>query len=303
MKAGGSGADDGFIADRNEGPLNPGNLAKLNHYEIGATSMFASRIDQRFSYCLFVPRDYDEKAKITYPLVVIIHGTERGAQRYRDRFIEFAKKNQCIVLAPLFPCGIIEPGDMENYKFIAFHDIRYDLVLLGMIDEISEKYRIEARRFLMFGFSGGGHFTHRFLYLHPDRLLAASIGAPGMVTLLDDTLPWWRGTGNLTDKFGIKPDIEAMKHVGIQMIVGGDDKDTWEITIAEDDPLWMPGANDAGRTRIERLQSLRDSFIKQGLRVQFEVVPGVAHMVTDPFLDRVTQFFSDAIKGRGKGTP
>ena len=34
------------------------------------------------------------------------------------------------------------------------------------------------QRFALFGYSGGGHFVHRFFMLHPQRLWALSIGAP-----------------------------------------------------------------------------------------------------------------------------
>lgn len=61
---------------------------------------------------------------------------------------------------------------------------QFDHVLLAMVDEIAP-LPLAAGRFLMHGFSGGGHFAHRFFSLHPRRLLGASIGAPGMVTLLD----------------------------------------------------------------------------------------------------------------------
>ena len=203
------------------------------------------------------------------------------------------------MLAPLFPCGIIDRGEGDNYKFIKFHDIRYDRVLLAMVDEIAERYRVDTRRLLIHGFSGGGQFVHRFLYLHPQRIAAASIGAPGRITLLDDKLPWWLGTRDFIDEFGIAPDLAALRKVAVQMIVGAEDKDTWEITMTPDSPKWMPGANDGGVTRIERITTLRDSFVRNGIAVQLDVVPGVAHEGVHPVLfGRVTDFFA-AVLHRG----
>ena len=40
--------------------------------------------------------------------------------------------------------------------------MRFDLLLLAMVDEVERKYGIDARRFCLFGFSGGGQFVHRF---------------------------------------------------------------------------------------------------------------------------------------------
>jgi poly(3-hydroxybutyrate) depolymerase len=276
----------------------PGHGAKLSFYEFGATTLFAARADQRVSYCLYVPESYEEDGRQAYPLVVLVHGTERGAQRYRDEFIAFAESAQCIVLAPLFPAGIEVPGDLENYKFIEFRGMRFDLLLLDMVAEVQEKYRVRGERFLIHGFSGGGHFVHRFLYLHPKRVLAASIGAPGMVTLLDAAKPWHVGTADLEAKFGIAPDIAAMRAVRVQMIVGAEDTATWEITVPETSHLYMQGVNDAGRNRIERLTALKESFLANGIDVQLDIVPGVAHEGWKPaLLDRVRDFFRATLAG------
>jgi predicted peptidase len=52
----------------------------ISYYGFGRTTLFACQFDQRFSYCLYVPRSYDEDGETTYPLAVIVHGTNRTAQ-------------------------------------------------------------------------------------------------------------------------------------------------------------------------------------------------------------------------------
>jgi dienelactone hydrolase len=271
----------------------PGHGKKLSYYEFGATSMFACQVDQRFSYCLYVPRCYDEEGLDYYPLVVLVHGTERGAQRYRDEFIAFAEQHRCIVLAPLFPCGIGQPGELDNYKFIRFHDVRYDRILLAMVAEVSNRYRLVSERFFLHGFSGGGHFAHRFFYLHPGRLAAVSVGAPGLITLLDPTKPWWVGTGTVATEFGTEIDYAALRQVPVQLVVGDADTETWEITPDENSPRWLPGINDTGRTRVERLQTLHRCLMQHGIETKFDLVPGVGHVGWHPvLLDRVRDFFA-----------
>jgi poly(3-hydroxybutyrate) depolymerase len=245
---------------------------------------------------MHVPK-HCESEDTEHPLVIAIHGSGRGAQRYRAEFAQFAELHRCIVLAPLFPCGIIEPGELDNYKFIKFHDIRFDRVLLAMVDEVAQRFHVDTGRLLIHGFSGGGQFVHRFLYLHPKRIAAASIGAPGRVTLLDATLPWWMGTRDFEQEFGAPPDIAALRQVAVQMIVGADDTDTWEITMTPASPKWMPGANDHGATRVERAMRLCDSFLRNGIAVQFDLVPGVAHEGVNPALiGRVKDFFSAVLR-------
>ena len=146
-----------------------------------------------------------------------------------------------------------------------------------MVAEMAEKYGQDWSQFAMFGYSGGGHFTHRFAILHPEKLWAACIGAPGSVTLLDPDRDWWVGIRDLAEKFGRPFDAAALAKVPVQMVVGGLDLETWEITHKPGATYYIEGANDAGATRPERLRSLQKSFEAAGVRVTFDEVPGVSH--------------------------
>jgi len=254
-------------------------------------------MEQRLSYCCYIPTSYAEKSDTRYPLAVLVHGSLRDATGLRDQFIDFAEANQCVLLAPLFPCGIVERGDLHNYKRIAYQGIRYDLVLLDMVAEISEIYRLDADRFLMHGFSGGGQFAHRFFYLHPERLLGVSIGAPGLVTLPDPHKPWWVGLGGMEKQFGKAPNLDAMRKVAVEMVVGADDIETWDVTVKPGSANWMEGVNDTGETRVDRLRSLEKAFQDKGISARFDLVPGVEHaggQVQEP----VKAFFADLLGQR-----
>lgn len=274
-----------------------GHGRRLSYYDFGRTTVFACGLDQRFCYCAYVPEDYDEDGTDTWPLAVIVHGTERGMQAYRDGFADFAEKHGVIVLAPLFPVGITEPGELSSYKLMRVGDLHYDAIMLAMIAEMQAKYRIEGDRVLMYGFSGGGHFTHRFLYLHPDRLLAASIGAPGIVTLLDFDHDYWVGVRNFEAVFGKPLDLDAIRRVPVHMLIGGDDTETWEITVQPGNSWWMDGAGIAGRNRQDRMRSLRRSLEAQGVSVQQDTIPGIGHDDRQ-MLDAVKRFFGAALEDR-----
>lgn len=245
-------------------------------YDLGPTAIFSCKADPRFAYCLYVPPAVGRGEKVD--LLVAIHGTTRSSfLEFRDGFSEFGRWNACAVLAPLFPVGVRGDGARSGYKYMAEGDIRYDDILLAMVAEVAAKYGQDWSRFAIFGFSGGGHFAHRFAILHPDRLWAASVGAPGSVTLLDPTRDWWVGIRDVEARFGVAFDAAALARVPVQMIVGEADLETWEITHQPGSTYWMEGANDAGRTRPERLASLADSFRKAGVDVQLDLVPGVSH--------------------------
>ncbi len=256
-------------------------------YRTGPTPFFASRDDQRFSYCLYVPTAHKEAAPgARLPLVVLLHGTQRSPERYRDAYRAFAEHHGCVVLAPLFPAGIVVPGDLHGYKRLEAFGIRYDQLLLQIVDEAGEQYRVDTERFHLTGFSGGGQFAHRFAYVHPERLASVSIGAPGRVTRINDDVPWWLGTADLAEHFGSPLDLAALRKVRVQMMVGELDTATWEIA--------EPGVEAGGETRVERLTTLRDNWAAHGIDVQFDVVPGLAHrglLMTST----VQGFFADAI--------
>ncbi|HEX3790563.1 MAG TPA: PHB depolymerase family esterase [Pseudonocardiaceae bacterium] len=260
-------------------------LDPVEFYHSGPTSFFASQHDQRFSYCMYVPSAH-RTTRTPLPLVVLMHGTARTAERYRNEYREFAETHDCVVVAPLFPAGVIEPGDLHSFKRILFHDIRFDHVLLDIITEIGEQYRVNTERFFLHGFSGGGQFAHRFAYLHPHRLAALSIGAPGRITRINPDVPWWLGTADLAELFGTELDLAALRELPIQMVIGEADTDTWEIT--------EPDIDAGGDTRVERLITLRDNFAAHQIPVRFDVVPGVGHR---PFLIQPTvqKFLSDVL--------
>jgi poly(3-hydroxybutyrate) depolymerase len=243
--------------------------------ETGPTCVYALAADPRFSYCCFVPR-VDPHAGAP-ALVVAVHGSARFFQAYRDAFASYCRWNNCVVLCPLFPAGVRGDRNRDGYKYLREGEIRYDELLLKMVDAVAHEQALDASTFGLFGYSGGAHFAHRFFLLHPGRLWALSIGAPGSVTLLDPSRDWWIGTRNVRELFGIAPDLAAMRRVPVQMLVGSADLDTWEITMDERHPYWMPGANDTGTTRPERLEALRASYAQAGISVQYDVVPNTGH--------------------------
>jgi dienelactone hydrolase len=227
----------------------------------GRTPLFACQADQRFSYCLYVPRDIDTSHR--HPLVVAVHGTERAVQSYRDAFADLADAHQCVVLAPLFPAAVDDPDDVHNYKLIEYHGIRFDRLLLDMVAEVALRWPVATDRFYLHGFSGGGQFAHRFLYLRPNRLAGVSVGAPGNVTLLDPTTPWPRGTADITELFGIGLSLNALRDVPVRLLIGAQDN--------------QPHPLDRDSTRVASITRLRDNLFAHGMRPVLETVAGAAH--------------------------
>jgi hypothetical protein len=89
-------------------------------------------------------------------------------------------------------------------------------------------------------------------------------------------------------------DLAALRRVPVQMVIGGDDTDTWEIAIPATSPFWRPDGDIAGGNRLERLDSLKKSFEKHDIAVRHDIVPGVAHRFGG-VIPAVEAFFSTAL--------
>jgi pimeloyl-ACP methyl ester carboxylesterase len=272
----------------------PGHEKAQVLYDLGSTTVYASRHDPRFPYVLYVPPEVLTPGN-DVELVVAMHGTGRQFTQYRDAFAPFGRWNRCIVLCPLFPVGVRGDGERSGFKRLIECDIRYDKVLLDMVIEVGERYGKHFDKFALFGYSGGGQYVNRFAYAHPERLWAASIGAPGNVTVLDDTKDWWLGTGGFERHFGKPFDLATLQRVPVQMVVGRADLETWEITVSEDSPMYLPGINDAGATRPERLRTLKASFEAAGVRVRFDEMANIAHNGMQ-VVEVVQDFFAQTLR-------
>ena len=231
-------------------------------------------MNPRFPLSLYVPMS--ASASERSPLLVLIHGTTRK-DWLRDGFRDFAERTGTVLLAPLFPVGAAAEGDVHGYKWLDAHGMRFDLLLLDMIEQAAGIWPLDPNRFALFGFSGGGQFAHRFLYLHPHRLTALSIGAPGNVTLPDLLRPWPAGVRGLEERFGVEFDADVVKVVPIHLVVGGADTETWEIAKSPGDPVYVEGVNDESTNRIGRLKRLRDALHALGSSTRLDVVEGAAH--------------------------
>jgi predicted esterase len=265
-------------------------VTMLGVYDLGDTTVWACRADPRFSFLCRVPDGYAPDGASRHRLIVAVHGSRRRNAETAAWFTEVAQRHGAVVLAPLFPAGIAGAEDESSYKLLHAHGLRYDAILLAMVDQAAAKWRIDPERFLLFGFSGGAHFAHRFLYARPDRVAGVSIAAPGVVTLPDERHDWWVGVRDMRLRFGHALDRAAIARVPVHAVVGAEDTETWEITIRSGSAWAMPGDDLAGPDRPGRLAALVRGLRELGADVLHETVPGVAHRGA-PLAERAAAFF------------
>lgn len=253
---------------------------------VGHTPLKALESDPRVSYALYIPpRHYDTASIKKLPLLVWIHGTLRKMSTlFSNDIVSFASSTPCAILAPLFPSGLDGPNDLDSYKTLRSKSLSSDLALLSILEEVATRWPgIETEKVFMMGFSGGGQFTQRFLYLYPEKLLAVSIGAPGRTTMLDADKTWPEGIANVEELFGRPVSTKAIQQVPIQLAVGSEDD---QIHGSEEFWNWVgkmtkgKKSGDLSAMRQGRLQTLRElqmAWEADCIPSQLTAADGVSH--------------------------
>jgi len=221
--------------------------------------------DPRFCYWVHLPDCYYDELNPQYSLMVIIHGTGCAVEKYVAEGIAWADEHKVALLAPLFPSGMTDPDDFNAYKLLSCDGIRYDNILLSMVEDMEKRYPgVDGSQFFMFGHSGGGQFVNRFLFAHPEKLKGASIGAPGRPTFLNFEENYFWGVKDFASIFGSPVDLKAVRKVPVQ------------ITVGELDTMFI-GESPYGTCRVDRMKSLQNNLRDHGVYVELEILPGLAH--------------------------
>lgn len=258
---------------------------------VGHTPLKALESDPRVSYALYIPPNhYDtNQCPKKLPLLIWVHGTLRKfTALHSEDMVSFANSTPCAILAPLFPSGIDGPNDLHSYKTLRSKSLSSDLALFSILEEITARWPgIHTDKVFMMGFSGGGQFTQRFLYLYPEKLLAVSIGAPGRASMLDPEQPWPAGIANVETTFARPVRKETIQRVPIQLAVGSVDN---QVHGSEGFWNWLEqvkGRKDNGRQdgelqamrqgRLQTLQDLQKAWQADCISSQLTVVEGVSH--------------------------
>lgn len=198
--------------------------------------------DPRFAYYLYVPTHIETSR----PVFVTVHGISRNAREHAEQFAPVAERYGVVLVAPLFTrqrfpdyqrLGRIHRGE------------RADVKLAELLDEVGLLTAAETERVLLFGYSGGGQFVHRYAMAHPERVRAYVVGAAGWYTFPDPNLRFPRGLATTADLPDVQFKPEQFLSVPGAVLVG--DRDRYEGTALRKTPAVR---QQQGDTRWERGQ-------------------------------------------------
>lgn len=217
------------------------------------------------------------------PVVVVMHGVNRDADRYRDEWAALAQQYRFIVIVPEFDAARF-PGSLgyntgffteadgtprprETWSFAAIEPL---------FDDVRQRFGTQVPRYTIYGHSAGAQFVHRYVMFMPEARIALAIAAnAGWYTMPDPAQAFPYGLGDTS------LDAQTLKAAlgkPLLILLGTADTDT-----TDPDLRTTPEANRQGPHRYARGQT----FYAQGREVAarmgapfgwtIERVPGVGH--------------------------
>ena len=250
-------------------------------------------------YYLYIP------PSITAPAVLLVQPNNTGtvnddpavhdasARKLIEGSEYWARELGSPYLVPTFPrpatlpVGYTHALDRDALLTTVSGYSRIDLQMIAIIDDarsiLADKGIEVSQKVFMAGVSASGSFVSRFAMLHPDRVKAASIGAPGFGPIVPVSswngreLPYPEGVADLKSVAGSNFDSAAFKTVPLQVWVGDEDYNV--------DPWWNPSdptvarvmAAFGGRHLYSRWPRYEAAYGSVTNLAQFMVFPGMGH--------------------------
>lgn len=217
-----------------------------------------------------------------------------------------------IILVPVFPRPGYHPLIYTHAldRDVLTTDItelkRLDLQLLAMIDDVRETYEKDHwnidDKVLMWGFSASGMFVNRFTMMHPDRVLAASVGSPGGWPIVPSKtwegkrLRYPIGIDDLDELTGESANLEEYKKIPQLFFLGGEDcNDSVPYGDSYEDKDRELINNLFGTTPVERWSIAEKIYESIGANVKFIIYERVGHRPTLKSFKETKDLFKSVI--------
>jgi hypothetical protein len=198
---------------------------------------------------LFVP----DGVNADTPIVIVMHGASRDAERYYENWRTEAEKHGFVVVVPyfsredfpksthynlghVFDRGTGAPRPASSWTFAAIEPL---------FDAVVDRIGGEQAQYTIFGHSAGSQFLHRFLYYVPGARVKRAIAAnAGWYTMPDYGVAYPYGLGGS----GV-PDRVLASYFARDLVVLLGDADTVR---ADEDLRKTPEAELQGAHRFDR---------------------------------------------------
>jgi hypothetical protein len=230
---------------------------------------------------------------------------ENRALLWLDIRSPFSHKLEVPLLIPIFPrYDDLYTQALDRATLLTKREnlVRIDLQLMAMVDDATIKLAGQGirvdKRFFMMGFSASGAFTSRFCAIHPERIMAAAIGAPGGWPIAP-VAKWWGhdmtyilGISDLHSLTGKQFNLNEFKKLPLYLYLGDKD-DNWDSQDVSTELHFL------GKTFQERWLVAEEIYQSIGSRAEFVMYPGIGHVITTDILMDIEDYFRNSIGSRG----
>ncbi len=207
------------------------------------------------------------------PLLIAVHGISRNAEEHARAFHETARRRGWTVMAPLF-----DAARHPDYQRLGRRGHRADLALLAALADLEARRGRPVRRFVLFGFSGGAQFAHRFALAWPHLVDALFLAAAGWYTMPDPDLRYPYGIAPCRRLPDLVFRLEPFLRRPIRVFVGSEDTERDETVRTGTRIDTLQGTN-----RLERARrwcaALEEAARRRGLTVDLalHLLPSAGH--------------------------
>ena len=227
-----------------------------------------------------LPKEINPDTKVLF----IIHGGSRDAERYLSYWLEHAKDKNVILIAPHFTkenFPYYQTLGMATFSGRIINDKSewLDNSIKNFFIFFKNKYSLKNDKYLMFGFSGGSQFIHRYLMYGNDKAIEkAAIGSAGWYTFISgEQFPY--GIKNMPIELGR---IEWLLSQEILFLLGTKDNNPNDSSLNK-----SRGAKKQGKHRLDRGNAYFKNLITVGdrfnvpFRWRYKLIEGLDHSTKD----------------------
>ncbi len=212
-------------------------------------------------------------------VVMVMHGVQRDADRYRDEWAPLAEQHGFLLVCPEFSNDKFPRSAWYNFGGLnQTHDpdMRAFAVPDRVFEEVRRRFGATAARYSLYGHSAGAQFVHRFALLAPSAAVDQAIAAnAGWYTLpvFDQPFPYGlQGTSVTQDQ------VAAFLRRPLVLQLGDADVDPAHPSLRRNAAADRQGLHRFARG-MHYMQTGQREAARRGIALAWRVVtvPGVAH--------------------------
>lgn len=224
-----------------------------------------------------------DRVTSTTPVVFVMHGVKRDADRYRDEWAGLARQYGFIAVVPQFSQADFPGSHGYNTGYFSEQDgtprprSRWSFAAIEpLFDDVRQRFGTRTPRYSIYGHSAGGQFVHRFVLFMPEARIDQAISAnAGWYTMPDLQIDFPYG---LADAPVDKSALTAALGKRVTVLLGTADTDRQDPNLRK-----TPETDAQGLHRFARGQAFF-ARAQQAARVHgvalawsMRTVPGVGH--------------------------